>query len=214
MPMTPTRATLLRLNKTIKLAIAGHSLLKRKRDGLIQEFFRVLKEAKKAETVLQEKYQRAKVAINLARAVEGSATVKSASFAHKQKAEIDLETRNVMGIIVPKVSSEYEVQAFHQRGYGVIGTSGYIDDAAEAYEQVLKNIIISAEIETTLKKLLIEIDKTKRRVNALEFKIIPNMKGEAKYIRQRLEEMEREDVFRLKRIKGKRAKVVDKLKTF
>ncbi len=208
MPITPTRSTLLKLNKTIKLAISGHSLLKRKRDGLIQEFFKVLKEAKEAKSTLQENYQKAKVAISLARAVDGSASVKSAAFAHKEQAEIELETRNVMGIIVPKVRSDYQVAAFHTRGYGIIGTSGYIDDAAETYENVLKNIITAAEIETTLKKLLMEIDKTKRRVNALEFRVIPRLQSDAKYVRQRLEEMERDDVFRLKRIKGKKRKQV------
>ena len=205
MPITPTRSTLLRLNKTIKLAVAGHSLLKRKRDGLVQEFFKVLAQAKEYQSRLQENYQKAKAAISLARAVDGSAVVKSASFAHKEKAEIELETRNVMGVVVPKIRSGYHVEAFHTRGYGVIGTSGYIDDAAETYEQVLKDIITVAEIETTLKKLLVEIDKTKRRVNALEFRVIPRLKSDAKYVKQRLEEMERDDIFRLKRIKAKKA---------
>jgi V/A-type H+-transporting ATPase subunit D len=204
MPITPTRSTLLRINKTTKLAVAGHSLLKRKRDGLIKEFFRVLKEAKEQQSRLQKNYQKARNAINVSRAVDGSAAVKSASFARKEKAHIDLETKNIMGVIVPKIRSDYHVEAFNKRGYGVIGTSGYIDDAAEAYERVLKDVIVSAEIETTLKKMLIEIDKTKRRVNALEFRVIPRLRGDAKYVKQRLEEMERDDMFRLKRIKGKK----------
>lgn len=207
MPITPTRSTLLRLNKTIKLAVAGHSLLKRKRDGLIKEFFKVLALAKQQQSRLQENYRRARESINLSRAVEGSAAVRSASFAHKEKASIELETKNIMGVIVPKIKSDYHVEAFHNRGYGVIGTSGYIDDAAESYEQVLKDVIVSAEIETTLKKLLIEIEKTKRRVNALEFRVIPRLRADGKYVKQRLEEMERDDMFRLKRIKAKKAKV-------
>lgn len=207
MPITPNRSTLLRLNKTIKLAVAGHSLLKRKRDGLIKEFFKVLAQAKKQQSRLQDNYRSARDTINLSRAVEGSAAVRSASFAHKEKAQIELETKNIMGVIVPKIRSDYHVEAFHTRGYGVIGTSGYIDDAAEAYEQVLKDVIVSAEIETTLKKLLIEIDKTKRRVNALEFRVIPKLRGDAKYVKQRLEEMERDHIFRLKRIKAKKMKL-------
>ncbi len=208
MPITPNRSTLLRLNRTIKLAVAGHSLLKRKRDGLIQEFFKVLADAKQYQSKLQENYLKALNEINLARAVDGTATVRSASFAHKGKAEIELETRNIMGVIVPKISSDYHVEAFHTRGYGVLGTSAYIDDAAEAYEQVLKDIIAVAEIETTLKKLLAEIDKTKRRVNALEFRVIPKLREDAKYVKQRLEEMERDDIFRLKRIKAKKRRAV------
>ena len=199
----PTRSELIKLKKKIKLGERGHALLKRKRDGLIQEFFQILKTAKESKSELQDNYKVARESIALARAVEGSASVKSAAFARKEKAEIGIETRNVMGVVVPKISSEHEVKAFHERGYGILGTSGYIDDAAEGYEKVLKNIITAAEIETTLKKLLLEIDKTKRRVNALEFKVIPDMRADAKFISLRLDEMEREDIFRLKRIKHK-----------
>lgn len=206
MLVKPSRVELLNLKRVEKIAVSGHKILKRKRDGLIQEFFNVLKRAKETKSELQQVYQQAKVTINLARAVDGSSTVKSAALATKESVDIQLETKNVMGIIVPKISSHVEIKAFHQRGYGVIGTSGYIDDAAESYEKVLKSVVIAAEIETTLKKLLIEIDKTKRRVNALEYRIIPTTKEKIKYVKQRLEGMEREDIFRLKRIKNKRIK--------
>ena len=202
----PSRVELINLKRVEKIAVSGHKILKRKRDGLIQEFFNVLKKARETKSELQQVYQQARGAINLARAVDGSATVKSASLATKESVDIQLETKNVMGIIVPKISSHVEIKAFHQRGYGIIGTSGYIDDAAESYEKVLKSVVIAAEIETTLKKLLIEIDKTKRRVNALEYRIIPITQEKIKYVKQRLEGMEKEDIFRLKRIKNKRIK--------
>lgn len=197
----PTRSELIKLNRRIKLATAGHGLLKRKRDGLIHEFFSVLKKAKETKSQLSDSYRAAHERIELTRAVDGTLAVKSAALALKQKTEVEVKTKGVMGVIVPEIESAYEVQAFQERGYGIIGTSAYIDDAAEAYENVLKNVIIAAEIETTLRKLLFEIDKTKRRVNALEFRVIPEMGASAKFIRLRLEEMEREDIFRLKRIK-------------
>ena len=197
----PTRSELIKLNKRIKLASSGHALLKRKRDGLIQEFFTVLKKAKETKSQLADSYSNATRSIEIARAVDGTLSVKSASLALKQKTDINVKTKAVMGVVVPEIESAYQVQAFNERGYGIIGTSGYIDDAAESFENVLKNIIVAAEIETTLRKLLLEIDKTKRRVNALEFRVIPEMKASAKFIRLRLEEMEREDIFRLKRIK-------------
>jgi len=197
----PTRSELIKLRKRIKLATAGHSLLKRKRDGLIREFFIILEEAKKSKSQLVDNYKKALLSIELARATDGTIAVKSAALALKQKAEIEMETRNVMGVIVPKIQTEHHVKAFDERGYGIIGTSAYIDDAAEAYEEVLKNILTAAEIETTIRKLLYEIDRTKRRVNALEFKVIPELEASAKFIQLRLDEMEREDIFRLKRIK-------------
>ncbi|MBU2100441.1 V-type ATP synthase subunit D [Candidatus Micrarchaeota archaeon] len=202
----PTRSELIKLNKGIKLATSGHALLKRKRDGLIKEFFSVLEEAKKSKSEMTDNFKKAKQEITLARAVDGTISVKSASLALKYKADIDVKTRNVMGVVVPAVKSDYNVKSFEERGYGLIGTSSYIDDAAESYEILLKNIIVAAEIENTLRKLLTEIDKTKRRVNALEFKVIPEMKKSAAFIRLRLEEMERDDLFRLKKIKSKSKK--------
>jgi len=197
----PTRSELIKLERKIKLATSGHSLLKRKRDGLIKEFFAVLEEAKKSKSEISDNYDKAQNSINLARATDGTIAVKSASQAMKTKAEIEVKTRNVMGVVVPAIQSDHKVHAFHERGYGILGTSAFIDDAAECYEILLGNIITAAEIENTLRKLLFEIDKTKRRVNALEFKVIPELKKDARFIRLRLEEREREDVFRLKRMK-------------
>jgi V/A-type H+-transporting ATPase subunit D len=90
-----------------------------------------------------------------------------------------------------------------QRGYGVIGTSTYIDEATRAFEDLVETLVQAAEIETTMKKLLDEIEKTKRRVNALEFRVIPELQEAEDFIELRLEEMERESTFRLKRIKDK-----------
>lgn len=202
----PTRSELIKLRRQIKLAQSGHSLLKRKRDGLIKEFFNVLNKAKLTKSSLDDSYKKAISSIELARAVKGTFEIKSTALALTQKSLVDVKTKGVMGVNVPEVKSDYNVKQFHERGYGILGTSAYIDDAAEKYENVIKNVLIAAEIETTLKKLLIEIDKTKRRVNALEFVVIPQMKSEAKFISLRLEEMEREDIFRLKKIKGKKKK--------
>lgn len=197
----PTRSELIKLNKRISLAKSGHSLLKRKRDGLIKEFFAILNEAKKTKSKLTDNYRRARLAVDLARAIDGTIAVRSASLGLKHRADIEVKTRNVMGVIVPEIRSDHQVRAFHERGYGVLGTSAYIDSAAESYEVLLKDIITAAEIENTLRKLLVEIDKTKRRVNALEYKVIPELTLDARFIRFRLEEREREDIFRLKRMK-------------
>ena len=106
-----------------------------------------------------------------------------------------------MGTVVPKVEAPHLHTIMTEKGYGVISTSAYIEDAAVAFEKLLDRIIVAAEIETTLKKLLDEIEKTKRRVNALEFKIIPELKEAEKHIEFTLEEMERENVTRIKHLK-------------
>lgn len=198
----PTRSELLDLKKRIALSQSGHKLLKMKRDGLIMEFFEIMDKAKNARAELMTCYDDATQKIAIARAVEGNMAVTSAAFALKEQPEINLESKNVMGVVVPKIESSGIQKPLQDRGYGVIGTTSRIDEAAEAYEKLVEQIIISAEIESAMKKLLEDIEKTKRRVNALEFKVIPELKDAEKFIKLRLEEMERENTFRLKKIKA------------
>jgi V/A-type H+-transporting ATPase subunit D len=199
----PTRSELLEIKKKIKLSMAGHKLLKMKRDGLIIEFFNILNKAKDIRARLVKDFLRAEEKIGVARSVEGAIAVKSAAFALKDMPEIKLRSKNVMGLVVPVIEWDKIRKACNQRGYGVIGTSSRVDEAAEAYEELVERIILAAEIETTMRKLLDEIEKTKRRVNALEFKVIPELEEAAAFIQLRLEEMERENTFRLKKIKAK-----------
>ncbi|MCK4757522.1 MAG: V-type ATP synthase subunit D [Thermoplasmata archaeon] len=197
----PTRSELLEVKKRIKFSEKGYDLLKKKRDGLILEFFDILEEAKKVRGSIIEKCAVAERKLAIAEAVEGEMGVKSAAFAAAETPTISLYTKNVMGVVVPKIKGEKVRKRIDERGYGLIGTSTRIDEAAEAYEELVEEIVRAAEIETTLKKLLEEISGTKRRVNALEFKVIPELKTAENMIMMRLEEMERENVFRLKRFK-------------
>jgi V/A-type H+/Na+-transporting ATPase subunit D len=197
----PTRSELIELKKKIKLSEGGHKLLKMKRDGLILEFFEILGKAKDVRSELDAAYEKANVKIGIAEAVEGRITVKSTAFAMKDAPQIVLESHNIMGVVVPKIESSSVRKPINKRGYGLLGTSSYIDEAVDSYEELVEKIILAAEIETTMKKLLDDIEKTKRRVNALEFKVIPELTEAMVFIRLRLEEMERENTFRLKRIK-------------
>ncbi len=199
----PNRSELLALKKRIKLSQSGHKLLKLKRDGLIIEFFNMLERAKGIRAQLVADYRAADERIAIAEAVEGVIAVKSAAFALKEKPTIQVASKNIMGVVVPKITSSGIAKKLTQRGYGVIGTSARIDEAAKAYEALVEKIIAAAELETTMRKLLDDIEKTKRRVNALEFKVIPELDEAAAFVRLRLEEMERENTFRLKRIKAK-----------
>jgi len=199
----PTRSELMKLKKSIKLAKSGHNLLKKKRDGLILEFFDILKKAKTIRQELLEEYRIAFHKINIARTMESDLKIKSIAMSIKDVPEVELKTKNVMGVLVPEIGAGEIKKNLFERGYGVY-SSAAIDEASEAYEKVVEKAIVAAEVETSMRKLLREIDKTKRRVNALEFAVIPKMEKMRMFISFRLEEMERENTFGLKHIKSKR----------
>lgn len=199
----PTRSELIGIKKRIALSQRGHKLLKMKRDGLILEFFKVLAEAKDLKNELNEKYQRAQKMIAIAETVEGNIGVMAAAFSASENPDIGLKNKNIMGVVVPKIEAKGVKKPLDERGYGVMGTSSVIDEAADAFEELVDIIIRSAELDTTMKRLLDEIEGTKRRVNALEFKVIPELVDARNFIKMRLDEMEREELVRLKRVKGK-----------
>ncbi len=202
----PTRSELLEVTKKIKLTKNGHKILKLKRDGLILEFFKILDQAKDLRVEIAKRYKVAQERIAIANAVDGAIAVRSAAYALTSHPEIKLRSRNLMGVVVPDIKSSRIVAPLDERGYGIIGTSPRIDEATDAYEKLVETIVKAAELETTIKKLLDEIERTKRRVNALEFKVLPELEEIERFIRFRLEEMERDNTFRLKRIKSKTAK--------
>ena len=210
----PTRSELIEIKRKIKLSETGHKLLKMKRDGLIMEFFQILSKARDIRSVLTEEYCGARRCLTLAEGVEGTIAIKAAAFAPKDKPYVHIRPKNVMGVVVPQVESRSVRKRIVERGYGIIGSRSAIDDAVKAYELLVEDIVVAAEIETTIRKLLVDIEKTKRRVNALEFKVIPELKEAAAFITFRLEEMERENTFRLKMIKqkGEKADAVEAAK--
>jgi len=199
----PTRSELINMMRKIQLSERGYKILKMKRDGLILEFFKILANAKDTKGELLVRHQRAVEMMALANTVEGAIGVKSAAFSVKEVPEISLKSKNIMGVIVPQIESSKVKKSLVDRGYGVLGTSTVIDETASAFEELVESIIQSAEVETTMKRLLDEIEKTKRRVNALEYKVIPELTGARDFIKMRLDEMEREALFRMKRIKAR-----------
>lgn len=198
----PTRSELIDLKKKIKLSQSGHKLLKMKRDGLILELFAILDKAKDVRAEVEKQFAIASQKLAIAKSVEGVVVVKSTAFALKDTPKLELVSKNVMGVVVPKIEASSVHKKLDKHGYGIIGTSSRIDEAVDANEILVEKIILAAEIETTMKRLLEDIEKTKRRVNALEFRVIPELSDAKDFIVLRLEEMERENTFRLKRIKG------------
>ena len=201
--ITPTRSELINLKRRIKQTKNGYKLLKMKRDGLFHEFRTLLSDMIKAKRELTESYVLAKTRIDLANAIEGGLKVRSAAIANSASPEVEVERRNIMGVVVPSVSGTNLKQAFGERSIGFTGSSPYIDEAADSFGNLIERMVKAAEMEATLKRLLAEIEATKRRVNALEFKVIPELEEARVFIQLRLEEMEREETFRLKRFKNK-----------
>ena len=198
----PTRSELMQLKKKIKLAKEGYNLLKKKRDGLILDFFEILKKVKNLRSEITEDYKQAIEKMNMARIIESDLKVKSIALAVAQIPEIEVGRKNIMGVVVPSIGEIQLQKSGLERGYG-INTSAAVDEAAEGYEKVVEKIIRAAEVEASMRKLLREIEKTKRRVNALEFDVIPRMDHTKAFIQMRLQEAERENTFRMKRIKKK-----------
>ncbi|MBI2143607.1 V-type ATP synthase subunit D [Candidatus Woesearchaeota archaeon] len=200
-----TRSELLQLKKKVRFARTGHNLLKKKRDGLILEFFNVFKQAKNIRKDVVSHYSVALGKVNFARAIDGDLAIRSISMALKSLPIVEVAAKNIMGVKVPKISFPEFRKSIFERGYGITSSTSKIDEAAMAYEALVEKLVAAAEIELTLKKLLREIERTKRKVNALELITIPRLESTAKYIRLRLEEMERENFSRLKRIKAVKA---------
>lgn len=198
----PTRSELIALKKRIALSERGYKILKMKRDGLIIEFFKILEQAKDSRGMLGERYRKAQEMMALANTVEGAIGVKTAAFSVQEVPDISLSSKNIMGVVVPEIEASKVKKGLIDRGYGLLGTTSVIDETASAFEDLVEAIIESAEIESTMKKLLDEIESTKRRVNALEFKVIPELTEARDFIKMRLDEMERDELSRLKKIKA------------
>ena len=200
----PTRKNLMEIKERIDFSERGHDTLEQKRDALIMEFMDILDQSRDVRTGLEDAYDDAQKSINMARAMEGDVAVRGAAAALKEHPEITTQSNNIMGVVVPQIESTKVKKSLGERGYGVLGTSARIDEAASAYEELLEQVILAAEVETAMKKMLDEIEQTKRRVNALEFKLLPELRTNRDYIEQKLEEQEREEIFRMKKIKDKK----------
>ncbi|GAA0548369.1 V-type ATP synthase subunit D [Halorubrum ejinorense] len=200
----PTRKNLMAIEDRIELSERGHDTLEQKRDGLIMEFMDILDQAQDVRSEVSENYETAQRKIDMARAMEGDVAVRGAAAALKEHPEITTQSKNIMGVVVPQIESSKVRKSLDERGYGLLGSSARIDEAADAYEELLESIILAAEVETAMKKMLTEIETTKRRVNALEFTLLPRLYDNQEYIEQKLEEQEREETFRLKKIKDKK----------
>lgn len=198
-----TRIELIETRKQIVLAEMGHKLLKQKQDVLIMEFFKILHKAKDLRSELNAKMSQAFQGLAMAEAYHGVFELENIALSIKKAPGVEVKGKNVMGVKIPEIKGAAVQKTLLTRGYSLLGSSAKVDEASSGFEHALDMVIKLAETENALKRLIQEIEKTKRRVNALEYILIPGLRGKAKTIQMRLDEIERDQFIALKMIKKK-----------
>ena len=193
-----TRMELLARKAQIALASQGRDLLEEKRTALMKEFMGVADIVLQHTDALQDAAANARQALARAEAVASTEVLKSAGLASSEELTLQVTTANVMGIRVPHIEQRRVSRTAFGRGYSIVGTSITIDEAASAFESEVDTIIELAESELRLTRLADEIQRTSRRLNALEHVVIPGLEAELEFIKMSLDERERADHFRLK----------------
>ncbi len=196
---------LLNTRKRISVAERGHDILKRKREVLVGEFLKLIKDSRGSRLAMRDMLQQGYKSVAIASTYVGDFELDSVAAGIKEAAPLSIVQRNVMGVKIPEISAPAEKDIFGE-GYSILSTSAAIDDVRDSFERITGMIIDVARREQGLKRLVLEIDKTKRRVNALEYVLIPNLSHRAKYMSMRLDEMDRDMFAALKHVKKRLAK--------
>ena len=199
--VNPTRMELLEIRKKLELAEKGHKLLEEKRDALVERFFEVIDKRNQLSKELDEDFKEAFLSLIQAQMIMGEKKVEESSYLAEDIGEISLGQDNVMGVKIPKMNID-SIKTEMKPSYGFFETCSKLDDAQKKFSELLSKLIGLADLEGGIKSLAVEIEKTKRRVNVLENTLIPKLIGTRKYIEMQLEEREREDFLRRKRIKA------------
>jgi V/A-type H+/Na+-transporting ATPase subunit D len=200
--VNPTRMELLAKRAQITLAEVGRNLLKEKRSALWKELMRTADQVLRGSDELEQAAGAARRALARAEALDGREAVQSAAFAAKRNVSIEVKGMRVMGVPVPEIERKRLGRAASQRGYSLASTSARIDAAAAGFEDELEWVIELAAGEMRLRRLAEEVRRTTVRVNALEVVLLPRLIAQRKAIDRVLSEREREDTFRLKRVKS------------
>jgi len=202
--VSPTRTELLTRRAQVRLAEQGAEMLRTKREVLIREFLKDLKNFSSERDKMRSAVMKAVQSLLTAVAVDGTETISSVSSATRRPVTVELKKRNIWGASVIDIESDYSVRPSESRGYTPYTVSARIDETASAFEQVIEHAIHVAPVEHKLNVLAEHIRKTSRRVNALEQRLLPSLREQISFIRDTLDQREREDTFRLKRLKRKK----------
>ncbi|HPU30782.1 MAG TPA: V-type ATP synthase subunit D [Syntrophorhabdaceae bacterium] len=201
LPINPTRMELLRLKKRLVVALRGHKLLKDKLDGLMKEFLEISKKYKISRIKVDEQLPKILKLFVIADITSSRRITENALESTKQELELKINRNRIMGVMVPRLEFSFgEIKDM----YSLIHTSPELDRAIASLKDFLPEILEMVELEETIRLMAGEIEKTRRRVNALEYTVIPRMQETVKYITNKLDEMERSNTARLMKIKSLR----------
>jgi V/A-type H+-transporting ATPase subunit D len=196
--VNPNRMELLRLKKRLVVAKRGYKLLKDKRDALIQVFVRLAKENNTAREELEKKLLKCYEIFSNASSLMSKLTLEEALMFPKAKSVIEVSFKNIMSVNVPQYKYRCKGKYY---SYSLIDTAAELDSSLKKYHEILILMLRVAELDKSVTLLANEIEKTRRRVNALEYVIIPDLEETVKFITMKLDEMARSAISAIMRIK-------------
>lgn len=196
--VSATRMELLKLKKRLGLADRGHKLLKRKQDELMRQFLERVEQIGDLRRRIEEGLAAAHKGFLMARSVMDRESMEESIMFPNQRLSLNVSTVPVMNLRLPKFDVKSQGNVY---SYGLSNTSAELDSALGAYSELLPEMLKLSEIERGVELLANEIETTRRRVNALEYILIPNLEETIKYITMRLEEIERSNLSRLMKVK-------------
>ncbi|MCL2125525.1 MAG: V-type ATP synthase subunit D [Oscillospiraceae bacterium] len=200
--ISPTRMELTRLKTRLKTATRGHKLLKDKRDELMRQFLEIVRKNRELRLRVDEGLSNANRSLAVASAIMSPEMLEQSLLYPRHNIELDMAFNNIMSVNVPVYSFNTELDDSSSIfPYGFAQTSGELDDALASLEGVFKDMLELAQVEKTMQLLADEIERTRRRVNALEYVMIPEMQTNIKYISMKLEENDRSTKVRLMKVK-------------
>ena len=200
--VNPTRMELSKLKKRLVVATRGHKLLKDKQDELMRQFITLVKYNNELRKKVEEKLSKSFKDFVMAKAVLGSEFLEEAIFYPTNKIALDVSIKNVMSVKVPVFKFSGISEENDKFSYGFFNTNSELDLAITNFRMVFSELLEIAEVEKSTQLMADEIEKTRRRVNALEYRTIPDLKETIKYIRMKLDENERGALTRLMKVKN------------
>ena len=200
--VNPTRMELTRLKGKLRTAQRGHKLLKDKRDELMKQFLETVREVRGLRAEVEEELMTVHGAFTVASALMSSEAMEQALIYPKQSVELTMGFQNIMSVNVPVYDFKTKTQSDSDiYPYGFAATSGELDTAVDALGKVFRKMLKLAQVEKSAQLMAEEIEKTRRRVNALEYVVIPNTQETIRYINMKLDENDRSTTIRLMKVK-------------